>query len=176
MSKYLQLYTFWLVWVSLVSSLAAIFLSVLSSVLVYISKGFSSLNEDVFLALYDIIIFSFPIAFSFSFILSLVFVFKALFKHEFKDFKLELYNCSNEVLDKPLMSDLMLLWRKWLFLTFWFIVVFLVLVLGSYKLLFNELPLQYLHGLTIYLLIISFGGGVFVVGLFKCKKVGIKDV
>ena len=176
MSKYLQLYLFWLLWVSIVSSVSAIFLSVVSSLLLYISKGFQTLNKEVLMALYDVAVFSFPIAFSLSFILALLLVFKALFKHEFKDFKVELYNCSYEVLHKPLVSDVMQLWRKWLFLTFWFIVIFLVIVLGVYKLIFNELPLAYLNGLTVYLMVISLGGAVFVLGLTKCKKVGIKDV
>lgn len=128
------------------------------------------------MALYDVAIFSFPIAFSLSFILALLLVFKALFNHKFKDFKVELYNCSYEVLDKPLVSDVMPLWRKWLFLTFWFIVIFLVIVLGIYKLIFDVLPLAYLNGITVYLMVVSLGGAVFVLGLMKCKKVGIKDV
>lgn len=176
MNKYLQLYLFWLVWVSVVSSITAIFLSVVSSLLLYISKGFQSLNEKVLMALYDVAVFSFPIAFSLSFILSLLLVFKALFKHEFKSFEVELYNCSYEVLEQPLVSDVMQLWRKWLFLTFWFIVIFLVIVLGIYKLIFDELPLAYLNGITIYLMVVSLGGAVFVLGLMRCKKIGIKDV
>jgi len=176
MTKYLQLYTFWLLWISIVSSLVAIVLSVLSSLLLYISKGFQSLNEEVLMALFDVAVFSFPIAFSLSFILSLLLVFKALFKHEFKDFKVELYNCSNEVLDSPLLSDVTHLWRKWLFLTFWFIVLFLVVVLGFNKLVFNALPLEYLNGLTIYLMVVSLGGIVFILGIKRCKKIGIKDV
>lgn len=175
MNKYLQLYLFWLLWVTFVSSMVAIFLSVLSSLLLYISKGFQTLNEKVLVALFDVAIFSFPIAFSLSFILSLLLVFKALFKHEFKGFKLELYNCSYEVLEKPLISDIMQLWRKWLFLTFWFITIFLVLILGFFKLVFNTLPLEYLNGLTVYLLVVSLGGAVFVLGLVRCKKIGIKD-
>lgn len=128
------------------------------------------------MALYDVAVFSFPITFSLSFILALLLVFKALFKHEFKDFKIELYNCSYEVLQDPLVSDVMQLWRKWLFLTFWFIVIFLVIVLGVYKLIFNVLPLEYLNGITIYLMVVSLGGAVFVLGLMRCKKIGIKDV
>lgn len=175
MNKYLQLYLFWLLWVTFVSSVVAIFISVLSSLLLYISKGFHSLNKEVLMALYDVAVFSFPIAFSLSFILSLLLVFKALFKHKFKGFKIELYNCSYEVLDKPLISDIMQLWRKWLFLTFWFIIIFLVIVLGFSKLFFNTLPLEYLNGLSVYLLVVSLGGAVFILGLMRCKKIGIKD-
>lgn len=176
MPRYLQLYLFWLLWVSIVSSVLAVFLSVLSSLLLYISKGFQSLNEEVLMALFDIAVFSFPIAFSLSFILALLLVFKALFRHDFKDFKIELYNCSHETLDKPLLSEVVHLWRKWLFLTFWFIIIFLVIVFGISKLIFNELPLSYINGLSIYLLVVSLGGVVFVVGISRCKKIGIKDV
>ena len=54
--------------------------------------------------------------------------------------------------------------------------IFLVVVLGIYKLIFNTLPLAYLNGLTIYVMVVSLGGAVFVLGMMKCKKVSIKDV
>ena len=175
MTRYLQLYLFWLLWVSLVSAFISIFLSLFASLLVYISKGFQSLNKEVFQALFDIVSFAFPIAFSLSFIIALLLVFKALFRHEFKGFTLELYNCSNEVLDKPLLSEITLLWRKWLFVTLWSILIFLVLVMGLSKLIFGEVPLEYLNGISVYLLVVSLGGLVFVLGINRCKKVGIKD-
>ena len=175
MTRYVQLYLFWLMWVSLVSAFIAIFLSFFASLLVYISKGFQSLNKEVFQALFDIVSFAFPIAFSLSFILALLLVFKALFKHNFKDFNLELYDCSYKAIDKPLLSDITQLWRKWLFFTLWAIMIFIVIIFGISKLLFGVLPLAYLNGLTAYLLVISLGGAVFVFGINRCKKVGFKD-
>lgn len=171
---YIKLYLFWALWVSIASLFYAIILSILSALFVYISKGFPLLTMESFLALKEIAIFSFPISFSLSFILMLLLVFKKIFTQRIEGFSLRLYDCKDEKIVKPLLSDVTMLWRKWLFVTVWTILIFLVLFLGLWKLLSGEFPpLSWLNGMTLYLLIMVLGGLVFVLGIKSCKKIRI---
>lgn len=170
----IQLYIFWLWWVSSRSVFSALFISTLCAVLVYISKGSMTIDKEVLKALFEVIYFCFPISFSFTLILSFLLVFKVLFKHRFKGFRLELYDCSHEPIQDPLLSDVTFLWRKWLFVSLWVIVIFMVLVFGLMKLFFDIEPLSLLNGLSAYLLVVVFGGVVFTFGVKRCKKIGIK--
>jgi len=174
---YVKLYLFWLVWVSIRSFLAAFALALFIALMVYIAKGFATLNADTFLALREIVYISFPITFSFSLIIALLLVFKALFSHTVEGSIFVLYDCKHEKIDNILLSDVTILWRKWLFITVWIILLFLVLLLGLSKLLFGTFPpLAWFNGYSLYLLIILFGGGAFVFVVNKCKKIGIEDV
>lgn len=171
---FLKLYLFWLVWVSVYSFLAASVLALFAALTVYVSKGFAALNPETLSALKEIVYLSFPITFSFSLILVLLLVFKALFSHKVEGFSFVLYDCKDEKIENILLSDVIVLWRKWLFITVWMILLFLVLFLGVSKLLFGVFPpLQWFNGYTLYLLIMLFGGGVFVFIINKCKKIGI---
>lgn len=182
---YFKLYLFWARWVSMRSVSYALLLSLLSSLFAYISKGFGKetlwpsfapLNTETLLALKEIVYISFPIAFSLSFIIMLLLVFKALFAQKIEGYRFVLYNCADEKIDKPLLSDVAGLWRKWLFVTLWAIVLFWILIIGASKLIFGFYPpLTWFNGLNLYLLVISLGGVVFVFGVKRCKKIGITD-
>jgi len=174
---YAKLYLFWLVWVSIKSFLAASALATFTALMVYIAKGFATLNTETFLALREIVYLSFPITFSLSLIVALLLVFKALFAHTIEGFGFVLYDCKQEKIENILLSDVTMLWRKWLFITVWMILLFLVLFLGFSKLLFGIFPpLTWFNGYSLYLLIMLFGGGTFVFVVNKCKKIGIEDV
>jgi hypothetical protein len=174
---YVKLYLFWLVWVSVRSFLTAFAFALFIALIVYIAKGFATLNTDTFLALREIVYLSFPITFSFSLIIALLLVFKALFFHTIEGSGFVLYDCKHEKIDNILLSDVTMLWRKWLFVTVWMILLFLVLMLGGSKLLFGTFPpLAWFNGYSLYLLIMLFGGGTFVFIINKCKKIGIEDV
>jgi hypothetical protein len=174
---YAKLYLFWLVWVSIRSFLAALALALFIALMVYIAKGFAVLSAETFLALREIVYLSFPIAFSLSLIITLLLVFKALFTYTIEGFGFVLYDCKHEKIENILLSDVTMLWRKWLFITVWMILLFLVLFLGVSKLLFGVFPpLTWFNGYSLYLLIMLFGGGVFVFVVNKCKKIGIENV
>ena len=173
---YIKLYVFWAFWVTSRSLFYALLLSLFSVLLVYISKGLAPLNKETFLALKEIVYLSFPVAFSLSFIIALLLVFKKLFSQTIDGHKFVLYNCSHEEIFSPLLSDVTDIWRKWLFLTVWAILFFLVLLLGGAKLLLGILPpLHWFNGLSLYLLVITLGGLVFTFGVKRCKKIGIID-
>lgn len=174
---YLRLYLFWFGWVSIRSFLSALGLALFAALIVYIAKGFTPLNTEVLSALKEIGYLSFPITFSLSLILSLLLVFKALFLKTIDGFRFILYDCQHEKIENVLLSDIIMLWRKWLFVTVWAILLFFVLVLGISKLIFGVYPpLSWFNGFTLYLLVMLLGGGVFVFVVKKCKKVGIEDV
>ncbi len=176
-SLYLKLYIFWLGWVTSRSALVASFLAVSTAVIVYVYKGFAPLNKATFLALKDIFYLSFSVGFSLGFILMLLLVFRALFDKEIDGFRLVLFDCKHEQISLPLLSDVISLWRKWLFITVWMILLFLVLLIGLSKLLFGIFPpLSWFNLYTIYLLVAVLGGAVFVFVVKQCKKVGVKHV
>lgn len=173
---YLKLYLFWALWVSTRALLYASVLSLAAAAAVYAFKGFAPLEEKTFLALQEIVRFSFPVAFSLSFIMALLLVFKALFSQKTGGFRFELYDCEGEKIPKPLLSDVTAIWRKWLFVTIWVILIFMVLFLGVSKLLLGSFPpLSWLNGWTLYLLVVTLGGAVFVFVVHKCTKIKIRN-
>jgi hypothetical protein len=173
---YLKLYLFWAVWVSIRALLYAAVLSFATAAAVYAVKGFAPLEKSTFLALQEIIFFSFPVAFSLSFIVVLLLVFRALFSQKIEGFRFELYSCAGEKIEKPLLSDVTGTWRKWLFVTIWAILIFMVLVLGVSTLLFGSFPpLSWLNGWSLYLLVMTLGGAVFVFVVHKCTKIKIRN-
>ncbi len=173
---YLKLYLFWAIWVSLRSVFFALILSIFSALSIYISKGFPSFSVETLLALKEIAIFSFPISFSLSFILMLLLVFKALFSKNIDGVIFKLYDCKDEIISKPLLSDVVIIWRKWLFVTVWTILIFMVLCLGLFKLISGDFPpLSWFNGISLYILIMLLGGAVFVTGIKSCKKIRTFD-
>ena len=173
---YLKLYLFWLFWVSSRSVALAALLSCLSALVIYLSKGMAPLNQETMVALKEIAFLSFPIAFSLSFIITLLLVFKALFSQKIDGKKICLYDCQQRLIEKPLLSDVTMIWRKWLFRTIWTIIIFLVIFVGLWRLISGELlTTEWFNGLNLYLLVITFGGAVFVFGIKTCKKIRIKD-
>lgn len=171
---YLKLYLFWVSWVSLRALLFASVLSVIAALGVYALKGFAPLESATFSALGQIVIFTFPIFFSLSFIISLLLVFHALFASKIAGFRLELYDCAGEKIEKPLLSDVTGIWRKWLFLSIWVILLFLVLLLGISALFRGSFPpLSWLNGWSLYLLVMSLGGAVFLFVVQRCTKIKI---
>lgn len=171
---YIKLYLFWAFFVSATSLVYATILSLFSALLAYISKGLPAFNRESLLALKEIVIFSFPISFSLSFILILLLVFKKIFSRKIDNFYLRLYDCNDEMIEKPLLSDITMLWRKWLFVTVWSLLIFMVLFLGVWKLLSGEFPpAHWFNAVSLYLLIMLLGGAVFVLGIKNCKKIRI---
>ena len=161
---------------SLRSFFYGLLFSIFLALIIYISKGFPSLNMETFLALKEIVLFSFPIGFSLSFILMLVLVFKAMFSTKIDGFLLKLYDCNDKLIVHPLLSDIMMIWRKWLFVTVWTILIFLVLFLGLWKLISGEFPpLSWFNAISLYGLIMILGGTVFVMGIKRCKKIRVSD-
>lgn len=174
-SFYIGLYFFWLRWVGIRTLLLSLILSFLASSAVYISKGAIALNEESLSALKEVFYFSFPISFSLSLILMLLLVFKQVFFYKISGYKIYLYDCEDKCIEKPLLSDVTMLWRKWLFVTLWIILIFLVVFLGLYKLFTSSFPVQWINGWSLTFLIAIFGGSVFSFGLIQCKKVRIRD-
>jgi len=175
-SLYIYLYLFWLRFVATRTLLYSLLFSFLSLLIVYISKGATPLNKESLLALEEIFWFCFPVFFSLSLILMLLLVFKQVFYHQIGGFKVYLYDCEDKCIAKPLLSDVTMLWRKWLFLSLWLMLIFLVVFFGLYKLFTGDFPIQWINGTSLTVLITIFGGIVFSAGLNKCKKVRVKHV
>ena len=176
-SFYLKLYLFWFTWVGLRTLLSAFFLSAVTSLLVYISKGLAPLNKETFLALSEVFYFIFPIFASLAFIISLLLVFKALFSQKVGGKRFKLYDCEDKQIEEPLLSDVTMLWRKWLFITVWAILIFFVLFIGFFKVVSGDFPpVSWFNASSLYILVSVLGGIVFTLGINRCKKVRVSDV
>lgn len=174
---YIKLYLFWISWVTLRTLSFALVLSFFSTLIIYFYKGTPPLNQETFLALKYIFYLSFPIFFSLGFIIMLLLVYKTLFSRIVGGKRIDLYDCEDKRIEKPLLSDVTMIWRKWLFITVWTILIFLVLFLGIWKLISGSFPpLSWFNGLSLYFLVSFLGGGVFILGIEKCKKIRITDV
>jgi len=174
---YLKLFIFWLTWVGGRTFLLSVSLCTLATFVLYASQGFAPLSSESILALKTLFLFFFPIFFSVSFILYLLLVFKALFFKVIEGKKIQLYDCQDQRIEKPLLSEVIPIWRKWLFFTLWAILLFLVVFIGLYRLISGELPsLNWINARSVYALISLFGGAVFVLGVKRCKKIRVLDV
>jgi len=174
---YIRLYLFWISWVTLRTVFFALVFSSLSTLVVYLSKGAVALNQETLVALKDIFYLSFPIFFSLGFIIMLLLVYKAVFSRTIGGKNIALYDCEDIRVQKPILSDVTMIWRKWLFITVWTILIFLVLFLGLWKLVSGSFPpLEWFNGVSLYFLVAILGGAVFILGIDKCKKVRITDV
>ncbi len=175
---YIQIFLFWFYWVNSRSLFYALFFALLVSIGVYLYQGAVTLNMDNLKAIWQVLVFVFPFSFSLSFITTLLLVFKALFARQIGGYRLILNDCKAQPIEKVLLSDVLPLWRRWLFVTVWLIVLFWVLFIGLWNLVTGELPpLTSFNGVSLYLLVMALGGASFSLGIPFCKKLKVlKDV
>ncbi len=173
---FFKLYLLWFLWVSIYTLVCASVISLVFTLFSYFYTGAIRIDHESMSALKEIFAFSFPFSFSLSFILMLLLVFKALIGKNIEGFKLHLYDCEGKRIDKVLLSDILPIWRKWLFSTVWTIALFWVIFIAVWRLITGELPpISSFNGLSLYLLVITFGGAVFVLGMKFCKKIRIQQ-
>jgi hypothetical protein len=86
----------------------------------FIFKGMPELNEDVWLALWEITRFTFPLTWSIALLIGLLLSVKRLFYRCIGGFEMALQSCDGEtMIETPGVEDTLKLWRKWFFAIIW---------------------------------------------------------
>ena len=174
---YFQLYLRWLWWVNSRALFYGAMFSFIVTLLVYLNRSQSILLDDAGMkALSDIFFFAFNPLFSFAYVIMLVAVFKALFKWKVNKKTFVLHDCEGVVITEVLFSDVISLWRKWLFVTVWFLLLVWGCGMGLYRLVDAQSDLTQWFTLWNMVLSINVIGGMnFSLGIRVYKEIGIVD-
>ena len=171
----------WLRW-ALRVTLCSVFLALISSLLItiflYIKQGLPVLSGEVFSALFDIVIFWFPLTWSFTLLIALFRSLKYIFNTQIAGYKLTLLDCSSkEVIIEIGYGDLVKVWRKWFMVMIWLVGTQMLLSLvytnlfTSYLGVFEWFNIYYLFTFVLiagYFSFILLGGRCQKVKVVKC--------
>ena len=167
---YLSLWWSWALRVTLCSLFFSGLASFLVTLVVYFSHGMQSVDSTLLLALLDIFVFWFMILWNVALLLALFRSLKYIFNTCHSKYKLELYTCQKEKIEKVAYGDLVKLWRKWLMTMIWLVGVQMVfMVIISYVFSLSHWFSIYL----IYAFVLSAGYFSFVLLSSRCKQVRI---
>jgi len=176
MSKFYTILWFkWALRVTLCSLFLALFLSLLITTLTYFMQGSASLNAEVFSALKSIVLFWFPLLWSFTLLVALFRSTKYIFNNCCGGYQLKLLSCElKEELEVIGYGDLLKVWRKWFMLIIWLVGAQMVVVTTLSKLFTT------LGGVFEWFNIFWLFGFVLVAGYFsfmllgnRCKRVKV---
>ena len=119
---YFFLWLRWVVRVSLCSFILALVSSLFLTFYIYFKQGLPSLSTDVFIALFDIVKFWFPLTWSITLLIALFRSLKYIFNVEVKGYTLKLLDCSSpEEIEVIGYGDLVKVWRKWFMVMIWLV-------------------------------------------------------
>ncbi|MDF1874318.1 hypothetical protein JHD48_01065 [Sulfurimonas sp. SAG-AH-194-I05] len=172
---YLFLWLRWVAHVSLFSIFISTIISVFITMYLYVNLGSPSLNPEIQEALIRIFIFWFPIVWSFLLFFSLFTSIKYIFNTSISGYELKLLECnSTEVILVIGYGDIIKVWRKWLFLIIWLVVVEIIFGLAFVYILTDEMSLfGWFSIYYLYLFILIAGYFSFILMSSRCKKVRI---
>jgi len=176
MSKfYLLLWFKWALRLTTESILLATFFSIVISFILYIMQGMIALNNEVLKALFEIMVFCFPIVWSLTLLLSLFRALKHIFNHCIAGYKLELLTC---MLDGVIVTigygDLVKVWRRWFMLLIWLIAGHMIFALSfTYFFSVYESVFDWFSIYWLYLFVLSSGYISFVLLANRCKRVKV---
>ena len=172
---YFFLWLRWVVRVSLCSFILALVSSLFLTFYIYFKQGLPSLSTDVFIALFDIVKFWFPLTWSITLLIALFRSLKYIFNVEVKGYTLKLLDCSSpEEIEVIGYGDLVKVWRRWFMLLIWLsggqmvIAVGILYLFSIYESVFDWFSIYVLFGFILssgYLSIILLAG--------RCKKVKV---
>ena len=171
----------WLRWASIItlySITAAIGLSMLITVYLYISQGMPSLDNKIVSALLQIVRFWFPIMWSITLLIWLFRTLKYMFNTCLAGYELKLLNCQNKEIIKEIgYGDLVKVWRRWFMLMIWLVGAQMVIAITftymftSYNGIFEWFDIYFLFFEILtagYLSFILLGGRCKQVKVVKC--------
>ena len=176
MSKfYIQLWINWAWRVSLCSVILACGISSLIVFGIYLNLGSIELTKDVYLALYELFNFWFPLVWSATLLLSLFRSVKYIFNRCYSGYKFELLACGTvDVIEVIGYGDLVKVWRKWFMLLIWIVGSLMILslvfinVFTSYTSLFEWFDIY-----KLFSIILISGYFSFIVINGRCKNIRV---
>lgn len=121
----------WLRWASVLSVKSVLLGALLAAFFVlglYVKQGMPPLSQEVQIALWDLLSFSFAFTWSFAFLLLLFRRLKFIFNTCINGYQLELLTCKgDEKIDPIGYGDMLKVWRKWLMLLIWLVGICMIL-------------------------------------------------
>ncbi|PHQ92296.1 MAG: hypothetical protein COB42_01720 [Sulfurimonas sp.] len=172
-SFYFYLWLRWALRVSLCSIVLALVGALFVTVFIYIQQGLPTLRVEVYLALFDIMIFWFPLMWSLSLLVALFRSLKHIFNVEIKGYRLALLECSSkEELYDIGYGDIVKVWRKWFMVMIWLVAC--QILLGSvlvYMFTSYASVLEWLNIYFLFLFVLLSGYFSFILLGGRCKKV-----
>lgn len=173
---YFLLWIRWSFRVILCSTILAFILSSLIILFLYMSHAVHTLNSNVFMALLDIFIFWFPIAWSFSLLIALFRSVKYIFNNCINGYEFKLLTCSaKEYIEYIGYGDLVKVWRKWFMLLIWLSVSMIVVTFVFMKLFTDYKSLfEWFNIYSLVSFVLLSGYISFTLFAFRCKRVKLK--
>ena len=148
---YIRLY--WLVTVILYSIGIGLFLTTIIVLVTLLKTGGMALSMQSVDAIWAIASFWFTIAWVLGFLLAIILSFKTLFNKPIAEYYLEMLGCDEEILAPIILTDVMPLWRKFLFWMIWLLLIVVLIMLGVFNRGFDSISGI---NLFIYILILGF--------------------
>jgi len=179
MSKfYFLLWLKWAIRLTLSTLIYGVLLASIVTGYIYFKQGVPSLDEKVYLALFDIFSFWFLILGNIALLLALFRGMKYLFNRCHNGYVLELSTCPDEgnveLIENVGYGDLVKVWRKWFMLLIWLSGAQMVVALVfSYLLFDSELIFSWFNIYVLYGFILLSGYFSFIILSARCKRVRI---
>ena len=175
-------FALWLRWafrITICSLALALVLATFVTAFIYMSQGMQTLNSEVYVALFDVFIFWFSIAWNFTILIALFRSLKYIFNACYSGYKLVLHTCQNrsnsEVIEFVGYGDLFKVWRKWLMLIIWLVgVQMIVAVLFTMFFTSFNAIFDWFNIYVLYVFILVSGYFSFVLLSARCKLVKVK--
>ncbi|WP_151899857.1 hypothetical protein [Sulfurimonas hydrogeniphila] len=173
----------WAVKLTLYTALLTFFIAAFITLVIYISQGTGTLDNEITRALLTIFKFWFMVSWNFALLIVLFRSLKYIFNKCIKGYVFVLLGCpkeetneeTGEIIDEIGYGDLLKVWRKWFMLMIWtvagemIVAVIVMKLFSSYESVFTWFNMYVLH---IFILIAGFFS--FIVLSVKCKKVQVK--
>ncbi len=165
----------WIVFLGVYTVAVSLFLDFFLTLFVYIKKGFPSLNEEVLDALKTVFKINFYIVFNISFLISIFLAFKHIFYVCTDNYNFVLLNCKGDEEIDVTFSELVKVFRKFLFALIWLSAVAVLMVSIVARFVFGFTSMS--QWFNIYILISIVILNVYLI-LFimphRCKKVKVR--
>jgi|GEM_PF-2299540 len=167
-----QIWLRWAVWVTLFSIISALFVACGITVILYVMKGAVSLEGDVLDALGDIVWFWFGVCWSITLPLGTFLGMKQLFLRCSRGYRLQLFTCNLERIERVHYNDLIKAWRKWLFLTIWSVAVGILLIATLQWMLYGSVEIsKWLHSYVLYALVMLSSWATLTLMIRRCPAI-----
>ncbi len=162
----------WAVWATLFSLMGAFVVAFGMTLAFYLLKGAVSLEDDVLNALGGILLFWFSVCWSLALPLGTFLGMKQLFSRCVAGYRLQLFTCSLERVEKVQYSDVIKAWRKWLFLTIWGVAVGVLIITAVQIVMQGRADMSlWFHSYVLYILIMLSSLATLALMVRRCPSI-----
>ena len=172
---YFFLWLKWAVRLTLCSTVLAYLFALVITLFTYFNQGMPELSSEVMKALFDILIFWFPIFWSFTLLISMFRSLKYIFNSCISGYELKLLECgSSQEIEIIGYGDLVKVWRKWFMLIIWLVGALMIFALAftyvftSYSGVFEWFNIYWLFSFVLISGYLSF-----ILLVARCKRVKV---